>query len=142
MTRAQLITALYRLAGEEPVEGESVFEDVAPDAYYAKAVIWGTREGIVSGVTETRFDPNAPVTRAQAAAFLYRMSGEKVEEDHLADFADAQQIPAYAVEAMNWAAARGILNGAGEDGSLILAAHRNVRRAEAAAMIMRFDLTA
>ena len=138
MTRAQLITALYRLAGEPKVEGKLSFTDVKADAYYAEAVLWGLENGIVKGMTEDTFAPHAPVTRAQAAAMLFRMAGsEKVEEDHLEGFADGKDVPAYAVDAMNWAVANGILTGAQEGEDLVLASFRTIRRCETAAILMR-----
>ena len=139
MTRGQLITVLYRLAGEPKVEGELPFADVKADAYYAKAVLWGVRNGIAQGVVADRFDPNAPVTRGQAAAFLYRYAkAEPVKEDHLEDFADVKTVPAYAVEALNWAVANEILTGAQSGEDLVLAAHRQINRAEVASILMRF----
>ncbi|MCI6728999.1 MAG: S-layer homology domain-containing protein, partial [Clostridiales bacterium] len=77
LTRGQLVTILYRLAGEPTVEGKTnPFTDVAKNRYYTNAVIWGASEGIVNGVTDTTFAPNQPVTREQIATFLYRYSGE------------------------------------------------------------------
>ena len=139
MTRAQMVTALFRLAGEPEVENNAhPFKDVRSGAYYEKAVIWGYQTGIVSGTTDTAFAPDEPVTRGQAAVLLYRLSGdEKVEEDHLEAFADAKDVPAYAAEALNWAVANEILNGAREGEDLFLAAANHIKRAEAAAIIMR-----
>ena len=119
MTRGQMLTALYRMANEPEVSGQMKFQDVSADAYYAKAVLWGTQEGIVKGTSEDLFRPNEPVTRAQAVLFLYRYAkADRVAEDHLADFTDGQDVPAYARDAMNWAVAGGILNGAKNDGEV------------------------
>ena len=138
MTRAQMVAVLYRLAGEPEVKTDVTFTDVKADAYYAKAVAWGAESGVITGVVEGVFAPDAPVTRAQAAAMLFRMAGsEKVEEDHLEGFADVKAVPAYAVDAMNWAVANEILTGALAGDDLILAADRQINRAEVAAILMR-----
>ena len=140
MTRAQMITVLYRLAGQPAVEGTLSFKDVKADAYYAKAVLWGVENRIVKGTTDDTFSPNEPLTRAQAAAMLYRyMGAEPVAEDHLAGFADVKDVPAYAVDALNWAVANGILNGAQDGENLVLAAGRQINRAEVASLLMRLE---
>ena len=140
MTRAQMITVLYRLAGEPAVNGELTFKDVKADAYYADAVLWGVENKIVTGTTDATFSPNDPVTRAQAASFLYRFAkAEPVEEDHLADFADAKDVPAYAVDALNWAVANELLTGARDGENLVLAARRMITRAEVASLFMRLE---
>ena len=72
LTRGMLITTLYRLAGAPAVSGTSAFADVKAGTYYADAVTWGAENGIVKGVTDAHFCPNTPVTREQAATFLYR----------------------------------------------------------------------
>ncbi|MBQ7871125.1 MAG: S-layer homology domain-containing protein, partial [Oscillospiraceae bacterium] len=111
LTRAELVTTLYRLAGEPSVEGmENPFEDVAADTWYTDAVVWAVNNGVVNGTSATTFTPNSKITREQIAAILYRYSGaEEVGEDHLKDFTDAGSISAYAVEAMNWAVANGLI---------------------------------
>ena len=137
VTRAQLVTILYRLAGEPSTEGmKNPFGDVAEAAWYAEAVIWAANEGIVKGVTETTFAPNAAVTREQIAAILYRYAGaEAVEEDHLKNFSDADKISGYAVEAMNWAVAEGLITGMG-DGTV--APKATATRAQIATVLMRY----
>ena len=140
MTRGQMIAAVYRLAGEPDAEAADKFTDMKADAYYAKAVAWGVSEGVVNGTSDNSFSPNAPITRAQAAAFLYRYTkAEKVEQDHLQGFADADTVPAFAVEALNWAVANEILTGAQAGENLILAADRQINRAEVASLIMRLS---
>ncbi|MBQ7870632.1 MAG: S-layer homology domain-containing protein, partial [Oscillospiraceae bacterium] len=137
VTRAQLVTILYRLAGKPSVEGlENPFEDVAEDAWYAEAVIWAANAGVVNGVSATTFAPNTAITREQIAAILYRYTGaEAVEEDCLKDFTDMDKISAYAVDAMNWAVSEGLINGMG-DGTLAPGA--TATRAQIASIMMRY----
>ena len=137
MTRAELVTTLYRVAGSPDVEDlENPFEDVADDTWYTDAVIWAANNGVVNGTSETTFTPNALITREQLAAILYRYSGaEAVEEDYLKDFSDADAISAYAVEAMNWAVAKGLITGMG-DGTL--APRGTATRAQVATILMRY----
>lgn len=140
MTRAQMITVLYRLAGEPNVEGLThPFTDVRDGAYYMDAMIWGFNEGIIKGTSDTTFAPSGVVTRAQTATILYRFENEpEVKEDHLADFPDKDNVPGYARDAINWAVANGLLKGVKADNGTFLAAVRNINRAEAATVIYRY----
>ena len=70
--RAQIVTFLWRAEGMPAAEGESVFTDVQPGAFYAEAVQWAAENGIANGMTETTFGPNAVCNRAQIVTFLYR----------------------------------------------------------------------
>ena len=73
ITRAQMVTMLYRAAGSPEVSITTTFTDVPADSYYAKAVAWAVENGITAGVGGGRFDPNSTCTRAQIATFLYRL---------------------------------------------------------------------
>jgi len=116
LTRAQVVTVLYRLAGEPGVDGlNNPFTDVAEDQWYTDAIVWAAGEGVVKGMTDTLFAPSEPITREQLVTIMFRYSGESaVEEDFLADYADAAKVSAYAVDAMNWAIANGIIEGVSE----------------------------
>ena len=118
-TRGQIVTFLWRAAGS-PVPKTTVnpFTDVAADAYYAKAVLWAVENGITNGTTATTFSPDAPCTRAQAVTFLFRgaiANGlEAVTlQELISGFSDAASLPGYAVSAMNWALANGVVQGNG-----------------------------
>ena len=76
VTRAQMVTMLWRAAGSPAPQTMSSFADVSADAYYAAAVAWAAEQGITNGVSATQFQPNGACTRAQIAAFLYRASLE------------------------------------------------------------------
>ncbi len=137
LTRAELVTVLYRMAGEPSVESMThPFADIAADTWYTDAVIWAYNAEVVNGVSDTAFAPAANITREQIAAILFRFSGaEAVEADHLVDFADAGKVSAYAIDAMNWAVANGLINGMG-DGTL--APQGNATRAQIATILMRY----
>ena len=116
-TRGMIVTILYRLEGE-PAAALSRFQDVASNMYYAKAVGWAASNGVVNGTSATTFAPNAPITREQMAAILYRYAQYKgygvTEQVDLSRFTDAGNISAYAVNAIAWANAKGLINGVGE----------------------------
>ena len=116
MTRAMLVTVLYRLEGEPTVTGRRSFTDVRSGAYYEKAVIWAAANGIVTGTDSTSFSPDAKVTREQLAAILYRYAQyRKLDTDasaKLNSFTDADSVSAYASEALGWAVSEGLINGA------------------------------
>ena len=123
LTRGMLVTTLYRLAGEPEVAGKATFRDVPDGRYFSKAVAWAQANGIVKGITEDSFCPNNPVTREQAATFLYRyvteyLKQEPVQGADLSIYADAGKISNYAKKAVAWATAEGIFEGYKEDGTL------------------------
>ena len=138
MTRAMLVTVLYRLEGESTVTGRSSFTDVRSGAYYEKAVIWAAANGIVTGTDSTSFSPDAKVTREQLAAILYRYAQyRKLDTDasaKLNSFTDADSVSAYASEALGWAVSEGLINGA--SGKLM--PKGDATRAQVAAILHRF----
>ena len=130
---------LWRLAGE-PEAGASAFADVAGDAWYADAVAWAAEAGAVNGTSAETFDPDAPVTREQLAAILYRYAQAQGKGFTGAwafplSFTDAAEVSEYAYEPMCWMTMNGVINGMG-DGTL--APKDNATRAQIAAMFMRF----
>lgn len=138
MTRAMLVTVLYRLEGEPTVTGRSSFTDVRSGAYYEKAVIWAAANGIVTGTDSTSFSPDTKVTREQLAAILYRYAQyRKLDTDasaKLNSFTDADSVSAYASEALGWAVSEGLINGA--SGKLM--PKGDATRAQVAAILHRF----
>ena len=116
LTRGMLVTTLYRLADEPQVAEQSTFTDVAEDRYYSDAVAWAQANGIAKGMTDAAFCPEAPVTREQAATFLYRYVTEylKVEPTQGADlsvYKDSDKISGFAKDAVAWATAEGLFEG-------------------------------
>ena len=138
-TRAQLVTILYRLAGEPEPGGDSGFADVAAGTWYTDAVAWAAENGIVNGVSDTEFAPGDDITREQLAAILYRYAAyqgyDVSQRADLSGFGDASSIRGYAQEALSWAHAQGLVLGF-EDGSL--RPQGTASRAQIAAVLMRF----
>lgn len=139
MTRAMLVTVLYRLEGQPAVYGGSAFADVAAGQWYTDAVIWATRNGIVNGLGDGKFGTNDNVTREQMAAILYRYAQncgyDTTARANLNGYTDAAKISAYAQEAMSWANAMSLINGRT---ATSLAPTGTATRAEVAAIFHRF----
>ena len=134
VTRAMLVTILYRQAGSPKVTGDNPFEDVAAGKYYTDAVIWAFQNGIVNGTTPTTFEPEEPVTREQIATILYRREGAPEVKQDLSAFVDTDQVSSYARAAMQWAVSEGVIKGDGNR----LNAKGDATRAEIATMLMRY----
>ena len=138
-TRAQLVTILYRLAGEPDVSGDVAFTDVESGLWYSNAVAWAAQNGIVNGISETEFAPSGDLTREQLATILYRyaesMGYDVSASADLSGFPDADQIQSYATEALSWAVAEGLLQGFEDDS---LQPQSTATRAQIATILMRF----
>ncbi len=141
LNRAQIVTILYRVAGSPSVEGLThSFTDVPEQSFYTDAVIWASNNGIVKGMSNTSFGPSVEVNRAQLATFLYRFDGVAVVagENHLNGFVDADNVYAFAVDAMNWAVGTGLINGIPAEDGLRLAPESNAIRAQVATILERY----
>lgn len=139
MTRAMLVTVLYRAAGEPTVTGiTNKFTDNKQGQYYYNAVLWASNMGIVNGATATTFDPNGNVTREQIAAILYRYEGSPTVTGSLSGYPDQAQVSSFAVTAMQWAVGTGIITGVTSGGRTTLSAKGNATRAQVAVMLHRF----
>ena len=139
LTRAMIVTILYRMAGSPSVSGSSDFTDVAAGKWFAKAVAWAAANGIVNGYGDSLFGPNDPVTREQLAAILYRYTAyckasTTMNGDNLASFTDLSTVSGYALESMNWAVGEKLLKGANSK----LDPKANATRAQVAAIIHRY----
>ena len=141
-TRAQLVTILYRLAGQPAPSGDSGFSDVETGTWYTDAVAWAAQNGIVNGVSDTQFAPGDDITREQLAVILYRYAtyqGYDVSQRaDLSGFVDAGTISTYAQEALSWANAQGLVLGFEDDS---LRPQGTATRAQIAAVLMRFCQT-
>lgn len=139
-TRGMIVTILYRLEGS-PEVSMSTFTDVANTEYYAKAVAWAKKNGIVNGYGEGKFGPNDVITREQLAAIMYRYSNYKKydtsvgEDTNILSYNDISELSEYAVSSMQWACGAGLVNGIG-DGKL--APKGNATRAQLATILMRY----
>lgn len=138
MTRAMLVTVLYRLEGQPAVNGRSGFSDVQYNGYYEDAVTWAADNGIVNGTSITTFSPNANVTREQMAAILYRYAQYKkyntAASSSLNGFTDQASVSGYATASLEWAVAEKLVNGSA--GKLMPTG--NATRAQVAAILHRF----
>ena len=138
MTRAMLVTVLYRLEGQPAVNGRSGFSDVQYNGYYEDAVTWAADNGIVNGTSTTTFSPNANVTREQMAAILYRYAQYKkyntAASSSLNGFTDHASVSGYAAASLEWAVAEKLVNGSA--GKLMPTG--NATRAQVAAILHRF----
>lgn len=143
MTRAMLVAVLYRMEGRPSVEGQSHgFQDVPDQTWYEDALIWASSNGVVSGVSETEFDPESNVTRQQVAAILYRYANlhsyDTSASTELSAYPDHESVAPYAKAAMSWANATGLIQGSVEDGETLLRPNSSATRAQLAAILMRF----
>ena len=136
-SRGMLVTILHRLEGA-PAAGEARFTDVAPNQWYAGAVAWAAANGIAGGYSDGRFGPDDAITREQLAAILHRYVAYKgydtTSSADLSGYSDGAQVSAYALEAMGWATAQGLVNGTGNGR---LSPKNGAVRAEVAAVLMR-----
>ena len=136
LTRAMLVTILYRLAGEPETSTKTNFTDVPEGEWYSDAVAWTVEKGVTLGTSETTFDPSQPVTREQLVTFLWRYAGKPESKQSLSAFADNAMVSEYAYTAMQWAVENMIVNGK-EDGKLDPVG--NATRAEIAIIFMRAE---
>ena len=139
MTRAMLVTVLYRAAGSPEVTITTNFTDLDVGSYYYEAVVWANVMGIVNGITDTTFSPDGPVTRQQIAAILYRyadaMGALSQAEGNLNAFTDKDSVESYAVVPMTWAVGRGIITGTTDT---TLSPQSHATRAQVAVMLHRY----
>lgn len=151
ITRAQLVTTLYRLAGEPVVRDTSAlteFSDIAEDKYYTDAVCWAYRNGIVTG-NDGKFNPTGKLTRQQMAAFFYRFSEymrlDTAAKGDVSSMLNADKVSDYAKVPMEWAVGSGYISGSqvtDVNGNVAydLNPRGNTTRAQVATILMRFCL--
>lgn len=134
MTRSMLSATLYRLAGSPTVTGEDAFSDTEEGVWYTDAVLWASQQGLVGGYGNGLFGTNDPVTREQIAVLLWRYAGSPAAEAG-ADFSDESAISDYAVQAVDWARASGVVSGA--EGNRFLP-QSNATRVQVAAILRNY----
>lgn len=139
MTRAMLVTILYRASGSPEVTITTNFTDLDVGSYYYSAVVWANVMGIVNGFSETEFSPDSPVTRQQIAAILYRyadaMGNHAEAAGDLNAFIDRGSVDSYAEVPISWAVGRGIISGTTEN---TLSPTSNATRAQVVVMLHRY----
>lgn len=139
MTRAMLVTVMYRLEGKPVVSGANTFADVEAGQWYTDAVRWATSNNIVTGYDAKTFGTNDSISREQLATILYRYAkykGHDVSKSaNLSAFADSSSVSGWALASMNWTAANGFISGTT---ATTLSPKDAATRAQVAAIIMRF----
>ena len=113
MNRAELVAVLYRLEGKPAMSGDMHFSDVNAGQAYSDAILWASQKGIIGGYGNGKFGSNDPATREQAIVMLYRYAKYKgldvSASGDLSGFVDADKISGWALDAMKWAVAVGIV---------------------------------
>ena len=139
MTRAMLVTVLWRIAGQPESEKPYTFTDVDGAAYYAPAVRWASENGVVQGYSPQRFGPSNDLTREQAVTLLQRFFAPDAEgRGDISTFKDVEQVDGYARMPMAWAVENGVITGAADaDGELCLLPDNSITREQTASVIMR-----
>ena len=136
MTRAMLVTVLYRMSGSPTVSGTSAFVDVSSGAWYAQAVAWAAENQLVAGYEDGTFRPDLAITRQQMAAILYRYhswaGNTPVPGGSLSAYRDAADVAPWALEAMSWANTSGLIRGTGPN---TLAPNGTATRAQVAVIL-------
>lgn len=142
MTRAMLVSVLWRLADAPAPKAPNTFVDVPDGAWYTDAVTWAAENGVVSGIGGSRFDPSGFVTREQTAEILYNYAHSKGYDvsarADLTAFPDAGSVSGWAEEALSWANAAGLINGTVRDGRTILDPQGSASRAQVAMILMNY----
>lgn len=140
LTRAMLVTVLYRAEGSPRIESDSKFSDINLEDWFGAPVIWAAENGIVNGISETEFAPNNAITREQIAAIMYRYAQAKKYDTTqggmaVREYEDYETISSWAKEAMQWAVNTKLING---KTATTVNPQDKATRAEAATIIMRF----
>ena len=143
MTRAELVTVLYRAAGSQEVTYDGAFSDVPDGQWYSDAITWAAQNKVVNGMEDGRFAPKENITREQIATILYRytqtLGVEMAEGAALTSFPDGSSVRAYAKEAMEWAVAEELINGIVSGGITTLSPQATATRAQLATIISRYQ---
>lgn len=136
LTRAQVVQILFNLSGEDEgnYRDDSVFTDVAPDAWYAPAVNWAKKNGITLGIGNGRFGANAPATREQIITLLYKYFAESAPEQDISKYTDANKVSEWAVKPFKWAVSKGVVTSTDKN-ALTLSPKKNALRSEIAQML-------
>lgn len=138
-TRAQVVTVLYRLAGQPAADWANPFWDVPASAWFHDAVTWAWENDITGGVSSTHFGAGNAVTREQLATFLYRYAQDQGYDTSaradLSGYSDAGLVSSYATEALSWANATGLITGTT---ATTLSPQGSATRAQVATILSRF----
>jgi len=136
LTRAMLVTVLYRMAGSPAVTGTDAFSDTVPGAYYSDAVLWASQQNLVGGYGNGLFGTNDPVSREQMTTILWRYAGSPVTEENTGNFTDRAETASYAVSAVDWANANRIVRTVSSN---VFAPKDSATRAQVADALMNYS---
>lgn len=134
LNRAQMTQLLYNKEGKPGAPANIKYNDVTSGSWYAQAVAWADSRNIVNGYGAGKFGPSDPITREQLAAILYRYAGSPKTNGKLDRFSDAEEVSAYAADAMRWAVESGLVKGSGDS----LNPKGRATRKEVAAIMQRY----
>ena len=139
MTRAMLVTVLYRLDGEPKVDTKNIFSDVKDGAWYSDTILWASENKIAAGYGDSLFGPDDNVTREQLAVILYNYAQYKDADvtagGDLLAFGDASKVSSWAADAMKWAVGKGLISGITKT---TLDPKGNATRSQVATILMRY----
>ena len=141
MTRAMLVTVLWRFEGSPEVSSDTAFTDLTAD-WYTPAVKWANANGIVKGTSDTTFSPDATITREQLATILFRYSEFQMKFDDtradISTFPDAESVSVWATDAVSWAVGKGLIQGTSSGNNVYLSPNGNATRAQVALVVARY----
>ena len=141
MTRAMLVSVLFRLSGDGKAETDIAFGDVEDGKWYTDGILWAASCGIVSGVGDNNFAPDSEITREQMAVILYnfamykKQADSKARSEKVSEFEDYGEVSDYAKEAISWANAEGFISGESDS---TLNPKNSATRAQIASILMRY----
>ena len=138
VSRAQLVTILYRMAGSPETAFKGSFTDVAQGTWYANAIEWAAANAVVNGIGDGKFGPDQNITREQIATILYRFSESPEAAGSLDAFPDKGSVSDFAADALIWATSEKLINGVAANGVTTLAPKSHATRAQIASIIMRY----
>ena len=142
-TRAQFVQMLYSLHGKPEVSGALPFTDL-PEVWYRDAILWAYQTGVTSGTSDTTFEPEATVTRAQVATFLMKYAKTVCNVKptwtpaDLSKYPDVNEVPGWAMSAMQDAVALGLISGSDDNGVVYLNPNGKATREQVATILMQF----
>lgn len=141
MTRAMMVTLLYRMSGES-ASREECFEDVDPASFFGKAVTWATENGIIKGFNDGNFKPEENISRDEMITFLYRYSKAKGMDtshgDDLTAFSDHETVLPFARSAFSWAVERELIEGDVSGDDIMLNPRVEPTRAQVTSVLARY----
>ena len=138
VSRAQLVTILYRAAGSPETKCTGTFTDVPAGQWYSAAIEWAAENGVVQGIGNGKFGPDQSITREQIATILYRYEKEPAVTGNLDKFPDQGKVSTFSKNALIWATQEELINGVNMNGVTSLAPKNNATRAQISAIIMRY----